>query len=270
MNNAFLALVLSGGALGFGQNKPSSPPASVDTPVFFPIRGAPRVIRDISCSASPDLRFDVYVPSRGRNHAVVLLLHGKVDPRTVPKPKEWRFFRDYGQLMSAAGFVAVVPNHRLEFAEATLKPSWADVLEVLSEVRRNAGRFHADPARIGVVVYSGGGALLAEFLQKRYPGVRCLAGFYPGLSPAMTAAVSMPDAPHLPLLIVRAGKDTVPGINSSIDAFAPVALKSNFPLVLINYPEGEHGFENRQQTAGTQYAISAALEFLESNLRAVQ
>ncbi len=39
----------------------------------------------------------------------------------------------------------------------------------------------------------------------------------------------------LPFLIVRAGKETMPGLNASIDHFAAAALARNLVLTLVNH-----------------------------------
>jgi acetyl esterase/lipase len=69
-----------------------------------------------------------------------------------------------------------------------------------------------------------------------------------------------------PLLLVRAGRDEVPGLNTSLDRFVPRAVAANVPLTLVSYPEGPHAFDILDASTGSRSAIRQVLAFLRTHL----
>ena len=71
----------------------------------------------------------------------------------------------------------------------------------------------------------------------------------------------------VPIMIVRAGIDNVPYINESLASFYEKALNQDLPIVLINYPNGTHGFDNSMDNDLTRQIIENTLEFWKFNLK---
>jgi len=72
--------------------------------------------------------------------------------------------------------------------------------------------------------------------------------------------------PRTPMLLVRAGRDEVPGLNAALDRFVTYALRANLPLTLINYPDGPHAFDIADRTVGSVATIRQILGFLRTHL----
>jgi S-formylglutathione hydrolase FrmB len=84
---------------------------------------------------------------------------------------------------------------------------------------------------------------------------------------AMEALVASGNRPP-PIFIARAGRDSIPMLNAGIDNFAAAALRLNAPLTIMNYPEGDHGFDGVNDTAQSRAIIKAALKFVEEQTAA--
>ena len=67
-------------------------------------------------------------------------------------------------------------------------------------------------------------------------------------------------------MIVRAGKDTLPGLNESIDRFVVGALARNLPVTLVNHKDGLHSFDILDNTETTREIVRRLLEFLRFHL----
>ncbi|RPH72159.1 MAG: alpha/beta hydrolase [Myxococcaceae bacterium] len=229
-------------------------------------------------------RFDAYLPERrDRRAAVVVLVHGGVSADVPFRPKDWGLYRSWGRLLAASGFVAIAFNHRLSFPDPMLAEADQDLTAMLQTVRAQSRTLGADPSRIALVAFSGGGPLLSRPLREELPGVRALAGFYPFLDPrksalhqrflkpdALTAfspaaQLRTPVARRMPFFLARAGKDAIPDILPGIDAFVAESLAAGTPLTLFNHPEAPHGFD---QEAGprTREVLLAFLAFLQTHL----
>jgi acetyl esterase/lipase len=72
--------------------------------------------------------------------------------------------------------------------------------------------------------------------------------------------------PRTPMLLVRAGRDEVPGLNAALDRFVTHALRANLPLTLINYPDGPHAFDIVDRAGGSVATIRQILAFLRRHL----
>lgn len=94
-----------------------------------------------------------------------------------------------------------------------------------------------------------------EGLLKRYSPVQALESLVAsgGKSP--------------PVFIARAGKDSA-FINNGIDRFASTALRLNAPITLINYADGDHGFDGFNDTSQSRAIIKAALKFVQEQTAA--
>jgi acetyl esterase/lipase len=73
--------------------------------------------------------------------------------------------------------------------------------------------------------------------------------------------------PVPPLLIARAGRDGLPGVNASIDEFVSEALAHNLAFELHNHPEGEHGFDILTDDERSRAIVRRTLAFFQDHLR---
>jgi len=94
-----------------------------------------------------------------------------------------------------------------------------------------------------------------EMLLRRYSPVQALESLVAsgGKSP--------------PVFIARAGKD-VPLINNGIDRFTSAALRLNVPITVVNYADGDHGFDGFNDTSQSRAIIAAALRFVQEQTAA--
>ena len=241
-----------------------------------------RVERNVVYS-SPDgrqLRADIYTPAAGDGPwPIVLFISG-----AAQNPKDWPLYISWGQLAAASGLAGVTLEHRLGFPERRYSEGAADISALVGYLKANGARHRVDAQRICLIVYSGGGPMWTVGLRDRDPSIRCLAGFYPFLSTehlnlteakttkevaAAHSPIAFLDRPGLvPMLVARAGRDQIPGVNASIDAFVAEALRRNAPIEVINHPEGRHGFDYLDDGPRTRAIIERVVSFLKTHLPA--
>jgi acetyl esterase/lipase len=235
----------------------------------------------------PNLLMDVYLPpdlEKDERRAVVILVHGGTDGSSASRPKDWGFYKSWGRLIAASGYVAVSFTHRLGYAKPHLADSAQDVSEAIDHVRANAAPFSVDPERVALAVFSAGGPSLTLGLDEKRPYVRCLIGFYAFLDVQQSAPHREHESPELlrrfsmiehlgesraravPLFIARAGRDSIPAMNDSIDRFIARAILANANVVVWNHPEGVHGFDNQNNDARSREIVRAVLSFMKEHL----
>jgi acetyl esterase/lipase len=246
-----------------------------------------RVRRDVVYRSAPEALADIHLPAEGarRPAPVVVLVHGSLPPDVPVKPKDWGLYQSWGRVLAASGFVAVTFNHRLGYPEPRIGEAASDVAALLEHVRAHARAWDADPDRIAIAAFSGGGPLLAPYIREPRPFVRGLAAFYAildvrgedgvypppvvaalaGHSPAAALAAAPETVP--PLFVMRAGRDRIPGLNAAMDGFVAAALKRNAPLTLMVHPTGSHGFENTDDDERSREILAGAIAFLRAALR---
>ena len=128
--------------------------------LFLPaplLAGEPKVHRDLAYAEPKTERqtLDVYAPTEGKNHPVVVWIHGggwqagdKKDVHTKP-----RAFTD-------KGFVFVSINYRL-LPKATIKQMAADVAKAIRWTHDHAKDYGGDPRTMFVMGHSAGAQLAA-------------------------------------------------------------------------------------------------------------
>ena len=243
------------------------------------------------------LRYDVFLPppsTDGKPRPGVVFIHGGLVPETtrVSPKDDIPSYRQWGTLVASAGLVGVTFSHRLNTND-NFEVADNDVAELLRTVRSRAAQWQLDPDRLCVAVFSAGGPLASLFLRPTPQlGVRCVALFYAFLDTEHTAVHSpfrmanKPErvaelerfSPRLavfthrqrlpPMLVLRGGRDAIPGINASIERFVQAALWVNAPLDLYVHPTGAHGFD---MTTGpdprASQIVEATLAFFQRHLR---
>src|SRR6266403_1137242 len=265
-----------------------TPAEKVTPPVVYQLPGMDdvRVHSNLKYSEidNPFLLMDIYSPpnvSENADFPIVVFVHGAAGAQY--KPKDWGFFRSWGRLIAAAGMVAAVFTHRLSYPKPLLAEAAIDVSNAIDYIRARVGSFNADPGRIALIAWSGGGPLLSIVMRQQPSFARCLLAFYAYLdiqrSPTHIehetaeslkthSPISYLDgkASAMPLFVARAGQDEIPGMNDSIDRFVAGAIAANVPLTFMNHPAGEHGFDNQNDDLRSREIIGAALEFLRTHL----
>jgi acetyl esterase/lipase len=238
-------------------------------------------------SNDPNLLMDVYLPpdlKADERLPVVMLVHGGTGGGSASRPKDWGFYKSWGRLIAASGYVAVTFTHRLGYARPQLAEAAQDVGEAIDHVRANARRFNADSERMALTVFSAGGPLLTLGIEEKRRYVRCLIGFYAFLDVqqsgphrehetaermrqfSMIEHLGEPRTRVMPMFIARAGRDAIPTMNDSIDRFIARAFRENANIVVWNHPEGVHGFDNQNDDARSREIIRAALAFMKEHL----
>jgi hypothetical protein len=146
------------------------------------------------------------------------------------------------------------------------------------------GTLGIDPGRIGLFACSGHvPTALWLLMEQPHGSLACAAlcyGYMLDLGesrPVAEAAAkfgfgnpaanrSVGDLPRVPILLARAGRDQLPGVNESIDGFAAEALARNLPLTLINLAEAPHAFDLFDESEASREAVRAILAFLRAHL----
>src|SRR5688500_4181629 len=70
----------------------------------------------------------------------------------------------------------------------------------------------------------------------------------------------------VPLFVVRAGRDAMPGLNQALDRFVRDALAAQMPVTLFDHPSGPHAFDLFDDSDTTRDAIERTLAFLQTEL----
>ena len=255
--------------------------------VLPPPNGA-RVDRDViyRTEAERTLRLDVYRPSVSGTFPVVFLVNGDAPEEVIANAKDWGVYRSYGEHLAARGIAAVPFNHRSGVGGPYAPEQAAEVRAAIDFVRGRAVEYEVDPMRVGLWVFSAGGPFgLAPLLQRRPDWLRCAAGFYTiwDLEPyrdqlrppvdegirrwsAITALeTETPDLP--PLLVARAGRDR-PAILAGTDTFVRRARERGVDLVVLDHPDGQHGFDTRDDDERSREIIEETLAFFARHLEA--
>lgn len=232
-------------------------------------------------SAGDDLELDLYRPSRAGTPAVVVLVSGYSDPgfaRVTGTPfRKMVWTTSWARLFASAGLAAVT--------YAGVEP-FEDLVSLLRVLRQRAGEWRLDASRIGLFASSGHVPTALGALMRDCPaGVRCaallygymldLAGTEHTLAASETFRFSHPAAgrtvdelqPGARLLVVRAGRDAMPGLNETIDAFVRAAVARNLDLTLVNHSDAPHAFDLVHDTPRSRSVIGEVVAFLREALQ---
>jgi len=192
-------------------------------------------------------------------------------------------FKDMGSFVSWAQLVAISGLIGITYANS--EPG--DVSDVLHHVQENAVSLGIDGNRIGIWACSGHGPnALAVLMKHGRDGLTCAVLAYPytldldgstGTAEAAkqfrfvtpAAGQSVNGLPtDLPLLVARAGRDQMPGLNDALDRFVGAALAANLPLTLMNHATGPHAFDLFDDTRTSRDIVKRVLAFLQFHLSA--
>jgi hypothetical protein len=73
-------------------------------------------------------------------------------------------------------------------------------------------------------------------------------------------------ATDIPMLLARAGRDAMPGLNAALDRFVAAALAKNLYVSVVNHPHGPHAFDLDNDSEATRDVIGLVLSFLRRHL----
>jgi hypothetical protein len=253
--------------------------------VVYELAAAERVsvrrdLRYVSASGEP-LPFDLYEPPPELGRAprpAVFLVPGYNDDGMRRfagcAAKNLGAFESWARLIAASGLSAIAYECR---------DPGADAGAMLAHVRASAVELGVQAARFGLWACSGH-APTAIATAMSAPAVGCMALLYgytidldgdhdvADASARFRFAVpaagrSLSDLPDtLPMLLVRAGADQMPGLNLAMDRLVRGLLARNSPLTLVNHAAGPHAFELEDDSPGTRAAIHHVLAFLTAHL----
>lgn len=291
-----LLLNLAQGQKSPEQPKPEMPAwlkSALSSRVVYSVPGMDRVKveKDITYkqAGSIQLKMDVYRPpnlAKTDLRPAVIFIHGGYLPVDLPAsalPREWGVFISYGRLMAASGLVGVTFNHRLFGSFNALPDSQADIADLITYVRDHAVTLGIDKDHLTLWFFSGAGALMCNTIRDPQPYVRSVIAYYTilDLNPMRkdhpeTASEEIArnfspiscieSAPQTiaPMLVGRAGLDS-PALNNSLDQFVQAALTRNWPVEVINHPQGHHGFDARDDNDRSREIIRATLQFIREH-----
>jgi len=180
--------------------------------------------------------------------------------------KEMQSTIDWARLIAASGMTAVLYTNRDPAAD----------LHALLQVLPSRG---IDATRVGVWASSGNVPLaLSLLLQESDVHLRCAAlcyGYMLGVEEqAQTFRFANPARGKtieslrrdVPLFVTRAGQDSFPGLNESLDRFLSAAIASNLPIAFTNHPDAPHAFDLVHDSDTTRAIIRQILAFLRGHL----
>jgi hypothetical protein len=211
------------------------------------------------------VRTDVYTPP-GPSRGTVVIVAG------YPDAGFQKFvgcsFKDLGSTESWARLIAVSGMKVVTYANR----------EPIADLHTVVGTLEPP---IGIWASSGNAPLALSLLAHDAPvRVACAALCYPftldldGATHVAGAASTYHFAnpatgelrTDVPLFLARAGRDTFPGLNETLDRFVTHALTRNLPLTLVNHPEGPHAFDLEHDSDTTRTIVRQVLAFLRAHL----
>ena len=236
-----------------------------------------------TCEAGP-LKMDLYYPpSRQEQQSLpaVVIVTGYPDPGFQKifgcKFKEMGSTVSWAQLAATSGIVGITYENR--------EPT-TDLHQLFQHVNEACASLGIDSTRIGIWASSGHVPLALSLLMLDAPQqLKCAALLYGYTLDLEGDAVSQaeklfrfvnPSAGRtvedlekdVPLLIVRAGRDELPGLNPTLELFISKALGANLPLTVVNHPTAPHAFDLLDDTDDSREIIRVTLEFLRFHLSA--
>lgn len=228
----------------------------------------PFVVSVADAPRERDGTIDVYRPVAGGDgpSPVVVFVHGgPLPPDLQAAPRDWPIYVGYGSLAAESGALGVTVDHRLhslsDYATAA-----ADVVAAVQRARSLPG---ADPQRVALWFFSGGGLLAADWLRQPPAWLRCVAASYPVLAPLPGWNVdqrfepvrALATAGRLPVLLTRAGRESAE-FAATVDAFTEAAASCGTDLEVIDVPDGQHGFDMLDHTDNSRDAVTRAMSWV--------
>jgi hypothetical protein len=255
--------------------------AIAENPLFsnnlvYQLPYAGKVQAGINYAPGPRL-LDLYLPEQKVGPTpVVVLLTGFPDPDfealTGSKLMQLQAYQDWAKLLAASGIAAVIYSN--------LEPR-EDAFLLLDFLRTEASQLGIDPERVAIWSCSGNVPNALHVLNTD-SSIRCAVFLYGFMLDSADSDIvaktakstgfvnpnkGMQDFPeNTPMLIIRAGKDDLPGVNESIDNFQAEGIARNSPISVIRFNEGVHGFDVLDDSRRSIEMIKLCVEFLRLRL----
>ncbi len=228
-------------------------------------------VHTYAASGGP-LPFSVYRPHDGARdmpRGVVVFVSGYPDPgmrRMLGKGlAEWASYRDWARLVAEAGLVAITyENHTPD-----------DVYALVGHLRAHAAQLGLQADRVGIWGCSGNGpTALSVLTREKLAASALLYPFLLDLDGDQTLAeaarqmyfapptIAFAQIPDVPLLLVRAGADTTPGLDASLGRFLTHAKPRLEQLAVIDHAGAAHAFDLVEDTDASRAVIRRVLAFL--------
>jgi dienelactone hydrolase len=221
--------------------------AQTEAPAVLTLPGMDKVDLRKDIRYDGERTFDLYLaPNAKSDLPLVIFLNGVGRPDL----KDWGQYTSWPRLVAARGLAAISYQTSGEAVAAQTKA-------LLKYVREHAKELRIDPKRIAIWACSANARLGTAMLAEEHD-FRAAVLYYGIMS-------TPPKASAMPILVARAGLD-VASINTSIDHWVMGALLADVPVTLINYPQGVHGFDLRNDTAESREIIRQTLDFLQFHL----
>jgi len=183
----------------------------------------------------------------------------------------------WARLLAASGVAAVTYAYR--------DPA-ADLQALLAFLRRDGRSLRLDASRLGLWACSGNVPVALSTLMERASGpFRCTAlcygymldqgstTFVADAAQAFgfanpTSGKSIKDLPEdIPLFVVRAGQDSMPHLNDSVDLFLAEANEWSLPVTVSRLPDAPHAFDLFDDSDEARDGVRAILAFFRAHLR---
>jgi dienelactone hydrolase len=247
-----------------------------DVPVPFRVAGmdAVTVQQDLRYADDALRRFDLYRPPGNERLPVVVLISGRNDTEVLPDT--WGLFESRARILAAAGFAAVMFNHRLGLNGSIVQGA-EDLALLLRALERP--ELNLDTSNVSLVAYAMGTTALPALMRNPPRNLRSIVAFYPYAdvrelanwqAPGKTdenaerfsMGASFVDGVAVPrMLLIRAGRDA-PHLLKGVDTFVAEALKKNAPIELINHPGGAAAFDREAADSEVPEIMQRVIEFL--------
>ncbi|TXL77687.1 alpha/beta hydrolase [Vineibacter terrae] len=281
------ALMTAGSAAAQTSPLPPQLPAAyveaIRSPLRHPLREAGVVRSRQTAGARADgtpLMVDLTLPRQeaGKPVPVVVLVHGGLSDEAPIKPSAWQVYRDWGAVLAASGVAAVMFDHTLGVPRRRLDQAMGEVDAVLAWLAKEGASRGLDLQRVRAFVFSAGGLLVPELLSDGRPvRIDSVAMFYPstGIVPgspsaavvdaavgermSLRAAAARLAKRGTPLLMLRAGKDEIPGLLAMLDETTTALLAADAPVEVVNLPAAPHSFDYRLDRPDVRAGIDRAL-----------
>lgn len=231
------------------------------------------------------LTLDVYHPLDNQpvsQRPAVIFVHGDAP---VMDLKDWGQYVGWGQLVAASGLAGITFNHRSSQRFTKLPEVASDVDDLIRYVRDNHETLKVDRDSVCIWTCSAGGpAALRAAIRGSGKFVRCIVALYTYLNlqhlrkdiaPAVSDDALREFSPLTylrrnpqgiaPMFVVRAGLDR-PALNESSDQFVCEASRQNISIEFVNYPDGQHGFDTRDDNERSRAIIRRAIDFMKAHL----
>ena len=230
-------------------------------------------------------RADLYLPSGGKEHPSVVLIHGGAYLIGSKSMKPMRFLATH---LVAAGYAVLSINYRMIFRGGRFSQSREDVANAVNWWLENAARYGCDAARVSLLGMSAGAALMLDHIERSerhdLKSLISVYGVYDftylsgratrwlrtrmflSKEPAIWASASVVERCHtpLPLLLLHGDCDTIVPVEHAHKLLSHRHDIAQPTDSLVSKGAG-HSFFNEPNHPATIEGLQKILDFLREN-----